>query len=158
MRKIVPASTASALPLAFANATGKAGPRIEPVLAAGVATVNIAKPTSNRGSTTLYPFGDLSAPGQAFGVKNKTAKQLASIVSNQNKKGIVPKKDANGNVIFKTTEMKDANGVVIGQTPTTDPETTVERRYYAVDVTTEIGKTLKGTPLEGSSALVVREI
>lgn len=110
-------------------------PRVEPVLTAVTTAVPMPTRESKRGSKSSYPFDSLTAVGASFGVKNKTAKQMASIVSNANRKAPQePKRDAAGNIVYKTAEMKDANGTVIGRAPTQEPETVATRHYFAVDV------------------------
>lgn len=96
---------------------------------------DIAPPTvrNNRGSKSSYDFDKLTAVGMSFGIKNKDAKAMASIVSNQNKKFLEPKKDENGNTIFKMQEMKDANGNVT-QVPTSEAETIATRHFFAHNV------------------------
>lgn len=170
MRRVL-ASTGIATVAAFANAAAApaapktanaAGKRVEPQLTAVVAPNVIPMPTkeSKRGSTSLYPFDSLTAVGMSFGVKNKTAAQLSSIVSNANRKAMVNKTDAAGNVVYKTTPLKDANGNVVGQAPTTEPEKIAGKHFFAVDVAdldAARQKALKGTPLEGSMALIFRD-
>ena len=86
---------------------------------------------SNRGSKSAYPFDELEV-GQSFGVKNKTRDQMQSIVSNQNKKHRVEKRDENGNVVYKTTEAKDAEGNVT-RLPTDKPEMIDGKTFFAVE-------------------------
>lgn len=64
------------------------------------------------GSKSPFPFDTLEVGG-SFGVVNKTAKQMSSIVSNVNRKetNFRDAKDANGNVIMEA--VKDANGAEI---------------------------------------------
>lgn len=87
---------------------------------------------SNRGGRSLYPFDDLEV-GQSFGVRNKTQKQLASTVSGATKRHRVEVKDANGNTVFKTTDVKQADGSVVKQ-PTLDPQTQPGRIFVSADV------------------------
>lgn len=130
--------------------------KIAPVMT-GVAAIPVphVKPAS-RGSKSPYPFDTLEI-GHAFGVKNKTAKQLSSIVSNQNRKDANhrPVKDQNGNVVYKTTEMKAGDGTVT-KVPTNEPEMEQIKAFQAFDVDAELKKQIKGTPLEGSTVLVFR--
>lgn len=107
--------------------------RIEPQITE--ITDKIAMPERKRtsGSKSLYPFEQLTKAGQSFGVKNKTAAQLATIISSRNRKGVVPVYDAKGKPVMKTTAAKDAEGKEI-QVPTSEPETKVEFKFYAVDV------------------------
>lgn len=86
------------------------------------------KPTGGRGSRSSYPFDKLEI-GQSFGVKNKTAKQLASIVSAQNKR-------------YTEIKMKDGKPVMhMAKVPGTDkriptetPERIATRKFRAVNV------------------------
>lgn len=149
---------------AFANAPKPAegagtaaSKRTEPQLTAVFAlAVPAGKTTSNRGSKSPYPF-DTIEPGQAFGVKNKTAKQLSSIVSNQNRKDSNhrPVKDAAGNIVYKMNDLTAPDGSVT-KVPTKEPETEQIKAFVAYDVDDDLKKQIKGTPLEGSSVLVFR--
>jgi len=157
--------TAAAMSPVFANPApaadaAAAKPRILPEITA-IAT-GIAIPTgasAARGSKSPYNFDELEV-GAAFGVKNKTAKQLSSIVSNQNRKdnNQRQKTNADGSPAFKTeyTETKDVNGAVIGKVPHQVPDTEWIKEFRAFDVTKEMAKTYKGTALEGSSVVVFR--
>lgn len=140
-------STASTTPAAAKAAQAA---RVAPVLTAVSTTVPMPERNSNRGSKTSYPFSALTAAGMSFGVKNKTAANLASIVSNQNRKPGPIKRDASGNVIFKTKPMTDASGAVIGNTPTTEPEHMDGPKYFAVDCEPK-------TDPDGASARVFRQ-
>lgn len=137
---------------AFANAV----PRVEPVLAAGVIKLELPKRETKRGSVSVYPFASLTEVGMAFGVKNKTAAKMSSIVSNANRKAQINKTDEAGATIFKTKEITAADGskTVV---PTDKPEKVAGMRYFALDVSADQAKALKGTALEGSTVLVYRE-
>ena len=87
---------------------------------------------SSRGGRSLYPFDDLEIGG-SFAVLNKTAKQMASTVSGANKRHQVDAKDANGNTIFKTQEVKAADGT-ISHVPTLDPKKVAGRVFVVLDV------------------------
>lgn len=171
MKKTLIASTAVLSARAFASnpkaATGaataapaaapKTGKREEPAIA-GVIKLAVpeGKSNSNRGSKSPYPFDTIEA-GECFGVKNKTAKQLSSIVSNQNRKesNHRPVKDAAGNIVYKTTEIKDGAGNVT-LVPTKEPETEQIKAFVAYDVDADLAAKIKGTALEGCSVLVFR--
>lgn len=166
MRKIAfLAATAAISPIAFDNAPAPAPtpaaakPRVEPQLTAVVSGITMPTRTTKRGSTSVFPFDTLVNVGDAFGIKNRTAKSLSSIISNANKKAMVKKTDAAGAVVFKMVELKDANGVVVGQTATNEPEMIPGKRYAAFDVEkgSDLFKAIKGTDLEGSTVLVFRE-
>lgn len=160
MRKIttslLAASVLASAPRAFANDGTK--PRVAPEITAAITGIAMPTRTSNRGSVSIYPFASLTTVGMSFGVKNKDAKSLSSVVSNANRKAVVARKDAAGNPIFKTTPVKDAAGTVVGQAPTTEKETDVTAHYFAVDVDADMAKALKGTPAEGSKALIFRDL
>lgn len=91
---------------------------------------NIGK--SQRGGRSLYPFDDLEI-GQSFGVMNKTQKQMASTVSAANKRHRTEVKDANGQTVFKTQDVKQADGSVV-KTPTLEAQTQPGRIFVAGDV------------------------
>lgn len=131
--------------------------RVAPEITAVVGGITMPTAPKRAGSNSPYPFDGLEI-GQAFGVKNKTAKGLASIVSNQNRKHKVEKKDANGNPVFKTTEMKASDGTVT-RIPTSEKEMVDGKTFFAVDVVSgsDVEKQIKGTALEGSSVLVFRK-
>lgn len=84
--------------------TKKVGvPRVAPVLTGVIATAPVARPVSQRGGGSIYPFNELKEPVRdaegnvtalfSFGAKNKTTKDLAQAVANHNKRN----KDENGN-------------------------------------------------------------
>jgi hypothetical protein len=108
--------------------------RIAPAITAASAAVKMPeKPKAARGSKSLYPFDDLTEVGMSFGVKDKTAKNMASIVSNQNRKNVEPRKDEAGNVIYKTKAVKGADGTET-QMPTDKPEVNVLKHFFVIDV------------------------
>lgn len=153
-------SATTAAAVAFANAPkpaedGKAA-KVAPIMTGTFAMPIPAEKATNRGSKSPYPFETLEV-GHAFGVKNKTAKQLSSIVSNQNRKDANhrPIKDENGNIKYKMTDLTGPDGSVT-KVPTKEPETEQIKAFAAYDVSDELKKQIKGTPLEGSSVLVFR--
>lgn len=87
---------------------------------------------SNRGSKSKYDLASLNV-GESIGIIGRKAKSLASTISGANRSFAEPKKDANGQIVYKTTETKDANGVVTGRVPTTEPEKVLTRRFVAID-------------------------
>lgn len=107
-------------------------PRVAPVLTAVSTTVPMPDRNANRGSKTSYPFEALTAAGMSFGVKNKTAKQLASIISNQNRKPGPTKRNPDGSIVYKTSDMTDAQGNVT-KVPTSEPETMPGKQFFAID-------------------------
>jgi hypothetical protein len=168
---LLTASTLANMPTAFASAPPAPGqapaaaaptaskPRVDPQLTSVFSGIKMPERTNKRGSTSIFPFDTLANVGDAFGIKNRDAKSLSSIISNANRKAMVNKTDAAGNVVYKTTEIKDANGVVIGQQASTEPEKVAGKRFAAFDVkgNKELTAAIKGTPLEGSTVLVFRE-
>lgn len=129
-----------------------------PVTISGIAALPQPERKSKRGSTSQFPFASLTAIGMAFGVKDRDAKSLSQIISNQNRRHLVDKTDQNGNTVYKTTETIGADGTKT-VVPTQEAEKTHSRKFYAFDVTKEYAEAhLKGTDLEGSSVLVFREV
>jgi hypothetical protein len=106
--------------------------RVAPVLTTISNAVPIPAVKNNRGSKGAYPFDNLEI-GQSFGVANRNAKQMASIVSNANKRFLVNKTDENGNVVFKTTKASDGNGGFV-TVPTSEPEKVASRRFIVLNV------------------------
>lgn len=124
------APTASGAPAASGAAkTNK--PRVAPELTDVSSAVTMPVKSSNRGSKSLYPFGKLEI-GQSFGVVNKTAASMASIVSNQNRKHRVEKRDEHGNVVYETKELKGQDGTIT-HVPTDKPVIVVEKHFFADD-------------------------
>lgn len=104
-----------------------------PQIATGSLPEGFTPPEPARSGKTVYPIDDL-APGAAFGVKNKTKRDLAGVVARANAKYRSTGKDANDKTVVLSTE----------------------REFYAVDVDAATAKSLKGSDLEGSTALVIR--
>lgn len=124
--------------------------RVAPELTTVSKAVPMPEPsTSRRGSKSPYPFDELTEGGMSFGIKNKTAKNMGSIVSNQNRKAMTEKKDAAGNVVFKMNEITDGAGNKT-QVPTTEPEMVPTKRFFAVDCDPK-------TDPDGASVRVFRE-
>lgn len=153
---IVGASMASVAAFANAPAAGtapkKGGKSDLPAAEITAVSTAVQMPVkvSNRGSTSQYPFAALTAVGMSFGVKNRTRKNMTSIVSNANRKAPqVPKLDANNNPVFKTQEVKDAAGNVT-KIPTQEPETVGAVHYVAVEVDPK-------TDPDGASVRVFRD-
>lgn len=116
-------------------ATETTSPRVASTISAIRVDIPVPTHRSARGSKSIYPFDDLPVNG-SFGVHGRTAKQMASIVSNANRaaKNQQPKKDENGNVIFKTREVKDATTGVISHENTNEFVTENIKNFFAVDV------------------------
>lgn len=159
MRKITLASLAVMAAPAFANAAApgkETKPRVEPVLTEAVAGIAMPTKTSKRGSTSLYPFASLEV-GQCFGVKNKTAANLSSIISNANRKAMEQARDEAGNLVFNTKTITGPDGSKTEVPDTASPKMVATKHFFAHDVDAEYAKTIKGTKLEGSTVLVFRD-
>ncbi len=104
---------------------------------------------NKRGSKSKYKFDELAAPvpnpnGQgmlyaSFGLKGMNKKGFSSTLFTQNAKHKRKeiKKDDNGNTIMKPgPELKDANGIVVGHSPGTEPETyeVSVKEFMAIEV------------------------
>jgi hypothetical protein len=142
---------------AFDNAT--AAPktaRVEPALT-GVFKIDMPERKNRRGSTSIYSFDSLTEVGMAFGVKNKDAASLSSVVSNANKKARIDETDGAGNVVYETKTLTDpSTGNKTDVPDTTKPRKIATKEFFAVDVDAAMKKKIAGTPLEGSKALVFR--
>lgn len=112
-------------------APAKTGARVAPEITTITANVPVPEKT-RRGAKSLYPFDELEI-GASFGVKNKTASNMASIVSNQNRRAMEVKKDETGAVVYKTKELKGADGTVTN-VPTDEPEMVETKRFICADV------------------------
>lgn len=156
MRKTILASTAAMLCLAAAkdNANAGAAPaaKAAPAVTAvrPAAEIKLPERKSRRGSTSVFPFDALTEIGMSFGVKDRTAASLSSVVSNANRKNQVNKTDDNGAIVYKTKTVKDAAGVETVM-PTQDPVKVAAKRFYAIDVDAK-------TDPDGASVRVVREL
>lgn len=166
MRSILLSTAAlavSAMPRAFDNAAAAktAAPRVEPVLT-GAAKITMPTRTSKRGSESKYPFDSLTEVGMAFGVKNKTAAQLSSIVSNANRKHLAEVKDATGNTVYETKVIKGADGTETNVPDTSKPKTEATKHFFAFDVDADYRKAnadafKKDGAFEGATVLVFRD-
>lgn len=126
------------------------------VVAADAIKIDIPTARHGGGNTSPYKFDELEVGG-FFGVKERDKKGMSSAVGNANRKWRKPKLDEAGNAIYKTKNMTGADGSVTPVPDTDNPETVQERHFRAIDVTPEIAKQIKGTPLEGSKCLVQRD-
>lgn len=154
---LLTASALTALPIAFENKPA----RVEPALT-GIGKITMPTRVSKRGSETKYPFDSLTEVGTAFGVKNKTAANLTSIVSNANRKAQIDKRDEAGNVVYHTKKLSDGAGGVTEVPDTSKPVKIATKKFFAFDVTEEYKKAnadafKKGGDFEGATALVFRE-
>ena len=112
------------------------------------------------GKGSIYPFDGLLPPQRdeqgnvvaaySFGVTNKTARDLSSIVSNANKKYMKKKTNADGSFVYKMNEVETSPGVKV-QVPSSEHVMEAERKFavYAVDPKTDP---------EGAQARVYREL
>jgi hypothetical protein len=126
----------------------KAGPIVTGIRKAS--EIKLPERTTKRGSVSVFPFDQLTEAGMSFGLKDRTAKSLSSVVSNQNRRNMTDKKDDAGNIVFKTKTVKDAAGVETVM-PTQDAERVAVKRFFAIDVDA------KSDP-DGASVRVVREL
>lgn len=108
--------------------------RIAPVLTPIIADVPIPEVASRprRGIKSVYPFDQLDI-GQSFGVSNKTLKQIASVVSAQNRKHLVQKLDDQGRPLTRPITAKTADGHTV-TTAGTKPVMVASKRFYAAEV------------------------
>ena len=118
-------------PKAPAAAKTKTTKRIAPEITTITGDVEMPKKVNKRGSKSPYPFDNLEV-GQSFGVTNKTAAGMASIISNQNRKYRAQKTDGRGNTVFETKDLKGADGTVT-QVPTDKPVMVVGKHFFASD-------------------------
>lgn len=107
--------------------------RIEPELTGVSNKVEMPERVSKRGSKSKYPFDALTEKGMSFGIKNKTAANMGSVVSGQNRKHKELVTDADGNPVFETQELKGADGSVT-EVPTDKQKVEIQRHFFAMDV------------------------
>lgn len=110
-------------PDSTATKSGKYAERVAPVIIGVSSAVPMPTRATSRGSKSAYDFSALTAVGMSIAVGNKTAAQLSSVISNANKKAVKEGPQPT------TTDMKDANGNVVG----TVPGEPVVPHYFAVD-------------------------
>ena len=105
-----------------------------------------------RSGNSKYPFETLTSIGMVFGVIGRQAKNLNSVIASANKKARVAKTNEQGQPLFET--MPGPAGTVV---PDTSKPLFEQTAKYAVrEVTPEIAAIIKGTALEGATALVER--
>lgn len=157
------ALTVAAMPRAFDNtaATPKAA-RVEPAFTSA-SKITLPTRTNRRGSESKYPFDSLTEAGMAFGVKNKNAQSLSSIISNANRKNMTPKTDEAGNALYETKELAGQDGTKTVVPDTSKPKMVATKKFFAFDVTPEYKKAnvdmfKKDAPFEGATTLVFREL
>lgn len=97
--------------------TNKAKSRVAPIFTPVSSSVPMPVRFNNRGSKSAYDFSALEV-GQSFGIKNKTAKSCASLVSNANKKHRLSKIDDEG----KPTTVQLKSFFIVDCDPSTDPD------------------------------------
>jgi hypothetical protein len=102
--------------------------RIAPVIFGARADIPMPTRKSNRGGKNVYPFDTLTAAGMSFGVNNKTAKQLSTVVSNQNKKHKTQVLDANQKPVDSWT----AKFFVVDVDAKSDPEGATARVFREI--------------------------
>lgn len=126
-----PAGDAAPAPIAE---TAEAKKARESLNVAAIRTdIPIPDRKARRGSTSKYDFDKLQV-GQSIGVIGKTARELSSVVGNLNRKFKTEKKDDAGAIVYKMTEIKDANGTVTGHKNTGKAEMVKTRDYIVEDV------------------------
>lgn len=151
------AKTADSKPAEGAAKTTKEAPQLTAI---STAVALPEKRAAAGGKGSVYPFAELGAPTRdeagnitaaaSFGVKNKTAREMSSIVSNANKKYLTKKRNADGSYVYKTKQIEVAPGQT-ADVPSTDHEMVAERKFvvYSVDPKTDP---------EGAQSRVFREI
>lgn len=154
MRKLMLINTAA--PLAFMAETGAAkAPRVEPVIVG--LNLDIPMPIrAKRGSEPKYPFDGLEV-GKCFGVKNKTAKDMGSVISAANRRYNKPVLNEQGQPTYAMKNAQSPEGVEMSVPDLTKPIKNAERHFFAVDATPEQIKSWKGTENEGIKVLVYRD-
>lgn len=126
--------------------------RAAPVLTAVTSAVPMPERKAARGSKSAFNFDGLTEVGMSFGVKDRTAASLTSVVHTANKKAMIDKTDATGAKVFKTIEIKDANGVVVGSTVSaTETEKVAGKHFFAVDCDAK-------TDPDGASVRIFRDL
>ncbi len=132
-------------------------PKVErtPATVTAVASISLPPLAARGGTASVYPFDQLEV-GQVFGVKDRDKAGMTSAIGNANRKYRKPKTDDTGATVYKTKQITDAAGTPIQVPDTENPEMVAERQFRARDVTADIAKEIKGTPLEGSKVLVER--
>lgn len=82
--------------------------RTAPIISMVSAAVPL--PVANgRGRAGLYPFDELTAVGMSFGLVNRTAKNMGSVVSAANRRALVQAKNEDGSLKFDRKEVKPAS-------------------------------------------------
>lgn len=123
---------------------------VEPKIAAVRTDVKMPEVASNRGKKSVYGFDDL-AVGASIGVLNKTAAQLKVIVYNATKRFKEPEKDAEGKIVYQTTDMKNPTTGEVTKVPTTKPKLVNTRKFSVFDVDPK-------TDPDGATARIFREL
>lgn len=144
-------------------ATKAATPKVaEPTTAAAAFSITSAfkidlpLKESKRGNPTKYPFDTLTEVGMCLGVTGKTAKNLSSVISAANRRAVVQVKDANGQPMFHNKSVTLPDGSTQTVPDTEKPVVNVTAKYRAVDVDAAVAAAIKGTVLDGSTALIQR--
>ncbi len=135
-----PAAAKPAAAKSAATTTTPATPtkpaRVEPDVVAGALPegFTVPEPTRGGGSASKYPIDSLEV-GAVFGVKNKTKRDMATLIAR-----------ANGKYSVRAVDPATGKNKVIS----------TEREFYAVDVDANMAAALKGTAFEGATVLVKR--
>lgn len=109
--------------------------RVVPELTAirtDIAIPEVVTRAAKRGAKSVYPFDELPIGG-SFGIKNKTLKQVNSVVSSVNRKHLTPKLDASGNIVTRPVTARTRDGVTV-TTPGTKPVMVATKRFIAAEV------------------------
>ena len=144
-------------PAVAAKPGAPSGPRVAPVVSAAI-KIDLPVRERKRGSSSSYPFDTLTEAGMAFGVKDKKAKNLSSVISNINKRFTKQIRDEAGNPLFETKIVAGADGAQITVPDTDKPKLTIERKFAALDVDADLAARIKGTALAGFDCLITRVI
>lgn len=122
-------------------ATKPAPKTTTPVTVTEAASIDI--PVKNkRGGKSVYNFDSLTEAGMSFGVSGRDAKSVRSAVSAHNRK-------------FKTM-LKNEDGQVVMNGD--KPKTTYTKHFEVIEVGADVAAAIKGSPLEGATVLVRRDI
>lgn len=131
-------AAAGAVKTATTPATA-AKPKREPIKMTDIVS-NIPIPENvkgARGSKSQYKFADLTEVGMSFGVIGRTAHQMSSVISNQNKK-LSTTQDTNPDGSLKYDILRDGNGAPVGP-DTNKPIFKKGPQYVCADVSNEKG-------------------
>lgn len=97
---------------------------------------------SKRGGKSVYKFDALTEVGMSFGVSGHDIRLVRASVSTENKK-------------FKTVVKNESGKVVMDGDK---PKMTFNKHFEVIKVDDDLAAAIKGTPLEGSTVIVRRDI